>query len=59
MDEIEAKEIALRILIRDEVLNMIEDDSLGLHVRTVLVNMLKQMGFEELMRVRDGHQKTN
>ena len=59
MDEIEAKETALRILIRDEVLRMLEDDTLGGEIREVMVAMLRQLGFEEILKGRGPDGRAN
>ncbi len=49
----------VRGIVRSEIEEMLLDDSLGLHIRTVMANMLKQIGIEELMMLQADAKKTN
>lgn len=48
----------VRAIVRNEIADDPED-LIGLLVRTVVVNVMKQIGLEDLMRIRDGHDRAN
>ena len=39
----------IRAIVRDEIEEMLLDDSLGLHIRTVILSMLRQLGYAEFV----------
>jgi hypothetical protein len=46
MEVTEAKEMALRLLIRSEVLAMVEDDTLGAFIRACIVAGFREAGMD-------------
>jgi hypothetical protein len=48
MDSIEAKEIALSITIRGEVAGMTEDGEMMLHLRPLILQVLRECGIEPI-----------
>jgi hypothetical protein len=52
-------EAEIRGIVRQEIEEMLLDDTLGLHIRTVVVNALKQCGIEEMMLIRAGQSRTH
>ncbi|MBO9519788.1 MAG: hypothetical protein J7493_17150 [Porphyrobacter sp.] len=48
MDSIEAREIALSITIRGEIAGMTEDGEMMLHLRPLILEVLRECGIEPL-----------
>lgn len=52
-------EKTVRGIVRSEIEEMLLDDTLGQHIRTVVVNALKQIGIEDLLQINAGTRKAN
>ena len=48
MEVTEAKELALRLIIRDEVANMMDDDTLGPVIEVMIANALAECGLPQM-----------
>jgi hypothetical protein len=49
----------MRAIVREEVEAMLLDDTLGLHIRTVLLGMLDQLGILHISNARARAEKPN